>query len=62
MADVKSRAAVFRQMLDDGATLADEIERDVRSLVEKMERLHGGAWYSQVDHQIHAIFIVRRGA
>jgi hypothetical protein len=61
MADMKTRAAAFGQMLDDSKALADEIERDARALAEKMERLHGGSWSTKIEHQVHAIFIARWG-
>jgi hypothetical protein len=61
MADIDSRVAVFRQMLDNGGALADEIERDARSLAEKLERLHGGRWCPRIDHQVHAVLIARWG-
>jgi len=45
-----ARSADFRQMIDNGAAIADEIEEQVRELASKMHRIHGGDWRSRVDH------------
>jgi hypothetical protein len=52
-----ARSVDFRQMIDNGTTVADEIEELVRELASKMQRIHGGEWGFKIDHNVRAIFI-----
>lgn len=36
---------------------AGAVERDVRSLAEKMREIHGGEWLMLIDHQRRAVLV-----
>ena len=56
---LSSREADFRQMLDNGAAIAEEIEADAKLIAEKMRRAHGGEYMVDVDHDCGLVFIAR---
>jgi hypothetical protein len=57
---LSTRTTDFRQMLDNGKAIADEIEADARRLAEKMRRIHGGNYKIKVDHDCGFVFINRQ--
>ncbi|MGB3389189.1 MAG: hypothetical protein WBA88_14505 [Pseudaminobacter sp.] len=57
MADTAPSSIDFRQMLDNGAAIAEEIEADAKRLAEKMERIHGEAYCVLIDHEVGLVVV-----
>jgi hypothetical protein len=54
------RSDRFRQMLDHGSFIVDEIRQDAERLAEKMQRIHGGEWLTRVDHDTGYVSVRQR--
>lgn len=64
MADLRElidarRSADFRQMLDNGAAVGDQIQADALRIAEKMRRVHGGHWGILICHESQMVTICR---
>jgi hypothetical protein len=57
MASPVGREADFRQMIENGTAIAEDIETDARRLAEKMERIHGEKYRVLIDHDVGLISV-----
>jgi hypothetical protein len=54
------RSDRFRQMLDNGSSIVEEIKQDAEHLAEKMQRVHGGEWLTRIDHETGYVSVRQR--